>query len=177
MASSVLCVGWKIKKSLSTFVLVFEYGGRIGAVVESAVGATLEKLDFPKKRNSRLTECFWRWPEAPIRPGKDVWAGYCLMFNPELPESRLEPGIEKTSIVVPSDRRVESASRPSLPLSRNDPMSFSKTVSFSRSSLSAFPPRGAAGRFHSTEIFARSFRIPALPVTGLTQKAEGRSAT
>jgi hypothetical protein len=37
------------EKKYSTFVLVFEYGGRIGAVVESAVGATLEKLDFPEK--------------------------------------------------------------------------------------------------------------------------------
>lgn len=38
-------------KSHPTYVMVFEFGGATTALVESSVGATLEKLDFPEKKN------------------------------------------------------------------------------------------------------------------------------
>jgi len=36
-------------RSYPTFVLVFQYGGKTAASVESSVGATLDKLEFPEK--------------------------------------------------------------------------------------------------------------------------------
>ncbi|MCB1088329.1 MAG: hypothetical protein KDM63_14870, partial [Verrucomicrobiae bacterium] len=38
-------------KDLPTYVVVFSFDGATTAMVESSVGATLESLDFPEKKN------------------------------------------------------------------------------------------------------------------------------
>ncbi len=39
-----------LKEKVPTYLVVFQYGGKVAAMVDSSVGATLETLDFPEKR-------------------------------------------------------------------------------------------------------------------------------